>query len=234
MPHTQLFSWELHTPIARALDRESEDPDQVHRLPHWAFWGLYVPICEVGLSLTSLRYCEEDSGEAFGPHGRIRAARMSLFGKVGEEKWDSALSSHHCWPLWLKSLASEARARVAARERKGPEAAPELPSLLGTWQSGFLAALTLFWPGSCLVRSSRLAWAAGPTPGAGWGPRGAPGCLIFSTLSRVGLQTWIVCVRLFQHDQMQSLEPEQSLGSMRRDWRFAGAWTLSITRQPQS
>lgn len=159
---------------------------------------------------------------------------MSLFGKVGEEKWDSALCSHHCWPLWLKSLASEAGARVAAQEKRGPGAAPELPSLLGIWQSGFLAALTrvLAW----FLSGEKLQASVGcwPRAGAGRGPRGAPGCLIFSTLSRVGLQTWIVCVRLFQHDQMQSLEPEQSLGSMRRDWRFAGARTLSITRQPQS
>lgn len=147
---------------------------------------------------------------------------MSLFGKAGEQRCAGTLCSHHCaGHPWVKNVVSEARARVAAGEERGPRAAPQILGLFGTWQAGFLAALTHFpaWFVSGEKRqASEGCWphsvGRAEVPGA---PRR---CLIFSTLSPVGLQTWIVCVKPFQHDQTQSPELEQSLASVRRNWCF--------------
>lgn len=125
------------------------------------------------------------------------------------------------WPPLGEECGLISQARVAAGEERGPRAAPQILSLFGTWQAGFLAALTRFpaWFVSGEKRqASKGCWprsvGRAEVPGA---PRR---CLIFSTLSPVGLQTWIVCVKPFQHDQTQSPELEQSLASVRRNWCF--------------
>lgn len=120
--------------------------------------------------------------------------------------WRPPLPSLH-WLLWVKSVASEVGARMAAREGRGPGAAPEIPGRFGTWQAGFLAALTRFLAWFVSGEKGQASVGCWPCSGAQAGVPGAPRrCLIFSALSPAGLQTWIVCVRPFQHDQTQSPE----------------------------
>lgn len=175
---------------AGAPDHASEVPIKwtgcSSQLHHWISPGLYVPICEVGLSLTSQRWfvrMTEAKPLTLQNYPRAQDREHDWVMQVIQQSWGREVCLNPAfpsllWPLWVKGRGQG----VCWERERFRGGSQRFPGLLGTWPAGFLAALTHFRAWFVSGEKPQAGVAAHPAPRAGLGSQEhLAQCLIFSS-----------------------------------------------------